>query len=225
MPALRLAALRGLIDDPGVSGRAAFSHAGAFDPAWLGFGALRVLNRLRLAPGAALPQARRANMALLTFVQAGRYRAQSQAGDSGEIATGGWVALSAGAGVDLFERNADADRPLDLLQAWVQPARSNGQPVQSTCAAVAHGPVVGGDAAPLAWSAEARASRVLVAPGGAWSAAASPGRALWVEVLGGELFSGGEALRAGDGLGLRDEPAVALVSSFGGDLLVFDLPA
>lgn len=225
MPVFRSAAERGLLDDPGLRGRAAFSHGSAFDPAWLGWGALRVMNRLELAPGATLPVARRANMEVLSLVLSGRYRVGIPGEPALEVPAGHWHRLGAGAGVDVVEANADAAQPLHLLQLWVQPARSNARPEQALAA-----PTVGQEciAAPasapalLPWGAKARLRRVSVVPGGVLSLPATFGDAAWLEVIGGELALGGRFLRGGDGLGLRDEPGLALVSSFGADVLLLE---
>lgn len=225
MPVFRLAAERGILDDPGLRGRAAFSHGNAFDPAWLGWGGLRVMNRLELAPGATLPVARRANMEVLSLVLSGRYRVGISGEPALEVPAGHWHRLGAGAGVDVGEANADTAQPLQLLQLWVQPARSNARPEQALAA-----PAVGQEciAAPvpdpalLPWGAKARLRRLSVLPGGALAVPATFGNAAWVEVIGGELALGGHFLRGGDGLGLRDEPGFALVSSFGADVLLLE---
>lgn len=225
MPVFRPAAERGLLDDPGLRGRAAFSHGGAFDPAWLGWGALRVLNQLELAPGAVLPAARRANMEVLGLVLSGRYRVGIPGEPAVEVPAGHWHRLGAGAGVDVVEANADAAQSLRLLQLWVQPARSNARPEQALAApAVGQDRIAGPstDPALLPWGAKARLRRVSVLPGGALAVPATFGDAAWVEVIGGELALGGRFLRGGDGLGLRDEPGLALVSSFGADLLLLE---
>lgn len=222
----RPAAERGRLVDPGLSGTAAFSHGSAFDRDWLGFHALRVLNHVELAPGARLPAARRANMEVLTLVLAGTYRVVSQAGDSEPVPAGHWHRLGAGAGVDAVEANADAAATLRLLQLWVQPTHSNGAPAQAVAV-----PGVGASriAAPvdalLPWGAAATVRRESVVPGAAFAVPATRGSACWIEVIGGELAHRGQFLRAGDGMGVADEAGFALVSSFGADLLVVELPA
>ncbi|HAI59480.1 MAG TPA: hypothetical protein DCM32_06335 [Xanthomonadaceae bacterium] len=231
---LRPAAERGHLVDPGLSGTAAFSHGSAFDRHWLGFHALRVLNRVVLAPGATRPVARRANMELLTLVLAGTYRVRSQAGDSGPIHAGHWHRLGAGVGVDVVEANADPSSSLRLLQLWVQPSRSNAAPVQAVGSpAVGESriaaPAAGTGGALLPWGAAATVRRESVLPGASFALPATHASACWVEVIGGELAlrapGGGSAvLRGGDGLGVADEAAFALVSSFGADLLVVELP-
>jgi redox-sensitive bicupin YhaK (pirin superfamily) len=226
----RPAAERGRLLDPGLSGTAAFSHGSAFDRDWLGFHALRVLNRVELAPGIRLPAARRANMEVLTLVLSGTYRAVSQAGDSGPVAAGRWHRLGAGAGVDVVECNDDPAAPLRFLQLWVQPTHSNAAPTQTAWApgvgasriagpAPASGPAPG-----IVWGAAATVRRESVVPGAAIALPATRDGACWVEVVGGELAHGGRFLRGGDGLGVHGEAGLALVSSFGADLLVVELP-
>lgn len=225
MLAFRPAAERGRFVDPGLSGTAAFSHGSAYDPAWFGFGLLRVLNRLELAPGLRLPAARRANMAMLTLVLSGTYRVQSQAGDSGPLVAGTWHCLEAGAGVDLVEENADPAAPLRMMQLWVPPTHSNARPAQATALVAGPGPVAGPSVAPLRWSAAAFVRREGIAPCAALALPTTSTSACWIEVLDGELALGGRILRRGDGVGVSGEPALALVSSFGADVLVVDLPA
>lgn len=222
----RPAAERGRLVDPGLSGTAAFSHGSAFDRDWLGFHALRVLNRVELAPGTRLPAARRANMDVLTLVLAGTYQVTSQVGDSGPVVAGQWHRLGAGAGVDVVEANVDPSASLRLLQLWVQPMHSNATPVQAVAT-----PAVGASriAAPadalLPWAAAATVRRESIVPGAVFAVPATRGAACWVEVIGGELAYRGQFLRAGDGLGVENEAGFALVSSFGADLLVIELPA
>lgn len=227
----RPAAERGHLVDPGLTGTAAFSHGSAFDRDWLGFGALRVLNRVELAAGVRLPAARRANMEVLSLVLSGTYRSTSQAGDSGPVAAGQWHRLGAGAGVDVVEENLSPDATLRLLQLWVQPTHSNAAPVQAVGApGVGDSVIAAPVAALLPWGAAATLRRESIVPGAAFALPATRGSACWVEVIGGELaFRGpGEAslahLRDGDGFGVADAPAFALVSSFGADLLVLELP-
>ena len=229
--AFRPAAERGRLLDPGVSGTAAFSHGSAFDRDWLGFHALRVLNRLELAPGARLPPARRANMEQLTLVLAGSYRARSSAGDSGPVAAGGWHRLAAGAGVDLVEENADPAAPLRLLQLWVQPMRSNAAPAQAVAVpSVGQSRIAAPRDALLPWGAAATVRRESVPPGASLAVPPTRAGACWIELVGGELAvrAPGAAtaafLRGGDGIAVAGEPAQALVSSFGADVLVIELP-
>lgn len=222
----RPAAERGRLLDPGLTGTAAFSHGNAFDRAWLGFHALRVLNRIELMPATRLPLARRANMEVLTLVQAGTYRAWSQAGDSGPVEAGGWHWLGAGAGVDVVEENLGTGSTLRLLQLWVQPTHSNTLPAQATARAGVGASAVAASAnALLCWRAAACVRRALVAPGASLAVPATSGRACWIEVIDGEIAHGRRFLRGGDGLGVTDETGFALVSCYGADLLIIELPS
>lgn len=224
----RPAAERGRLVDPGLSGTAAFSHGSAFDRDWLGFHALRVLNRVELAPGTQRPAARRANMEVLTLVLSGSYRASSQVGDSGPVGVGQWHRLAAGAGVDVVEENLSHDATLRLLQLWVQPTHSNAAPMQAVgvpgVGASRIAAPMGSASSLLPWSAAATLRRESIVPGAALALPSTRAAACWVEVIGGELAHGGRFLRGGDGFGVADEPALALVSSFGADLLVLELP-
>ncbi len=226
----RPATERGRLLEPGLTGTAAFSHGSAFDRAWLGFHALRVLNRIELAAGVRLPPARRANMEILTLVLAGTYRATFRSTDfqescTGPLQAGTWHRLGAGVGVEVVEENACPDTSLRLLQFWLQPSHSNTVPEQAAAIPLASEARI---AAPLnallPWGSTASVRRQRILPGGTLTLPNTLGGACWVEVLGGEVAQGKQVLRVGDGLGVASEAAIALVTSFGVDLLVIDLP-
>src|SRR5688572_11528623 len=132
----RPSSARGATVLPGRDSRHAFSFGGYYDPAWMGFGALRVLNEDRLDPGAGFDRARHANMELLTYVVAGELAHEDALGGACVVGSGGLQWLSAGHGVEHAERNASASEPLQLLQIWIQPSRLNHEPAYATREAV-----------------------------------------------------------------------------------------
>ncbi len=236
MIVFRAAAARGHAQGVGVDRRHAFSSGDHHDAAWMGWGALRVLDEVVVAPGAAIAPQRRANMELLTLVLAGTLLHRDGAGADHLIDAGGLQCVGAGRGTDVDERNASPTAPLRMLQAWIQPDRVNAAPRRSgfdadPASTGAHWTTLaspdGEDGSAVILQRAWLRSAVL---GGGESIALSldAGRRYWVQVLCGDVTAAGHALVAGDGLGVVDAAdALAFVVDGGGaaELLVFDLPA
>lgn len=211
--------------------RHSFSFGQYYDPEWMGFGALRVINEDRVVPGAGFAPHRHANMEILSYVLSGRLAHRDSSGAEGVIGPGELQWMSAGHGVEHSEYNASAAEPVHFLQVWIQPAQVNAPP------AYAHRPASNvpgwqllaspdGSAGSLAIRQDARLYRLALGPGEEAAFDLDPHQRYWLHVAGGEIASGGDVLRAGDAVGLVDEEgALALAGGTGaGEVLLFELP-
>lgn len=231
---IRPADRRGRSDRGGVQRLHAFSCAQYYDPQWMGFGALRVLNEERLAPGAALAPQRRANMDLVDIVLGGRLACRDGSGGECVLEAGGLRWIGAGHGIEHADSNPDPARPAHRLQAWIQPDRLNAPP------ASAH----------RQWDFDAASGRwlTLLSPDGAdgtiairqqaWLRASrlragesrahplDPARRFWLQVTAGEFEAGGHRLAAGDALGMEGETGTLALRGIAADsdAFLFDLP-
>ncbi|MDR0183798.1 pirin family protein [Lysobacter arvi] len=220
-------ASRGRSAAQGRDSRHAFSFGGHYDPQWMGFGALRVLNEDRLQPGAAFEQARHANMELLTFVIAGELAHEDAIGGSGTLRSGELQWLSAGHGVEHAERNASASEPLHLLQMWIQPSRLNHQPAYARRAAAPAGArgwtlLASGDGgeASLAIRQDARLLQSRVETDETVEVGLDPARLYWLQIVSGAVTAnGGIALQPGDALAMREETGTLRLQAAGGPAL------
>ncbi|MCE7033393.1 pirin family protein [Lysobacter sp. GX 14042] len=211
--------------------RHSFSFGQYYDPHWMGFGALRVINEDRVAPGAGFAPHRHANMEILSYVLAGRLAHRDSSGAEGVIGPGELQWMSAGHGVEHSEYNASATEAVHFLQVWIQPDQVNATP------AYAHRPASDapgwqllaspdGSAGSLAIRQDARLYRLATGPGEEAAFDLDPEQRYWLHVAAGEIVSGGEVLRTGDAVGLVDEEgALALAGGRGGgEVLLFELP-
>ncbi|MGH8078463.1 MAG: pirin family protein, partial [Lysobacter sp.] len=124
----RPSAARGRVHADWLDSHHTFSFGQYYDPAWMGFGALRVLNEDRVAPGAGFPPHRHANMEILSYVLSGALSHQDSSGGGGVIRPGELQWMSAGHGVEHSEFNASDAEPVHFLQIWLQPDRLNAAP-------------------------------------------------------------------------------------------------
>lgn len=105
-----------------------FSFASYYDPARMGFGALRVLNDDAIAPGAGFGEHPHDNMEIITIPLSGALKHQDSMGNSAVVTTGEVQVMSAGTGVEHAEFNASTTDPLTLLQIWILTAKENATP-------------------------------------------------------------------------------------------------
>lgn len=231
MPMLRPAAARGQTRTDWLDSRHGFSFGRYYDPAQMGFGALRVLNEDVVAPGAGFPPHHHANMEILTWVLEGALAHRDSSGGSGVIRAGELQRMSAGHGIEHSEYNAAEDAPVHFLQIWIQPNRVNLAPSYAQRAFDAEAlrdrlcllaAPDGADA--LALHADARVYAARLGAGVEVRHRPAADAAVWVQVARGEVTLDGHRLTQGDGVGLRDAAELALAGGAGGgELLLFEL--
>jgi redox-sensitive bicupin YhaK (pirin superfamily) len=213
--------------------RHTFSFGQYFDPQWMGFGPLRVINEDRVAGGGGFPPHGHANMEIISLVLEGSLAHRDSSGGGGVIGPGEVQWMSAGHGVQHSEFNASQTEPVHFLQVWIQPDRVNAAPAYAQrAAAPARAPgewelLLSPDGADgsIAIRQQARLYRLELAAGDAASRRLDPARRYWLQVLRGEVGFDGRVLRAGDALGLVDENReLALTADAAAQVLLFELP-
>ena len=232
----RPTAARGRVQAGWLDSRHTFSFGQYHDPAWMGFGALRVINEDRVAPGAGFPPHRHANMEILSYVLSGALSHQDSSGCGGVITPGQLQWMSAGHGVEHSEFNASDTQPVHFLQIWLQPDRLNAAPAYAQREATSSR-IPGrwtllaspdGSDGSLAIRQQARVYGVQLAAGESVEDTLDPARRYWLHVALGSVLAGDRSLVAGDALGFVDEMGPLRVIGHGdevAEVLLFDLPA
>jgi redox-sensitive bicupin YhaK (pirin superfamily) len=104
-----------------------FSFAGHDDPAWRGFGSLRVINEDRISAGRGFGLHPHAEMEIITVMLAGVLVHQDSLGHRQPLAAGEVQCMSAGRGIVHSEMNG-GEETARLLQIWIEPERRGGDP-------------------------------------------------------------------------------------------------
>jgi redox-sensitive bicupin YhaK (pirin superfamily) len=228
MITIRPAAARGHANFGWLDTHHTFSFGHYYDPRHMGFGALRVINDDRVAPGAGFPTHPHADMEIITYVLEGALAHEDSAGNAAVIRPGEVQRMSAGTGIRHSEFNASAEAPAHFLQIWLLPEREGLAPGYEQKAFEI------GDAPSLVASRDGRAGSVTVHQDAAlWAAKLQPGkrvrhglaegRRAWLHVARGDAVLNGRELSAGDGAAIAGETGLELATARGGEILLFDL--
>ena len=231
----RPAAARGEVNMGWLQSRHTFSFGHYHDPAWMGFGPLRVINDDTVAPGGGFAPHRHANMEIISVVLDGALAHKDSAGNIGVIEAGDVQWMSAGHGIEHSEYNGSDAAPVHFLQIWIQPDRLNAPPAydqkrfepaerRARWATLVSSDGAEGSIA-IRQQATLRATRLQ--PGDAVTAMLDPARLHWLHVATGEVALGDRVLKAGDALGFVDEGGELALRGIAeaSDVLLFDLPA
>ena len=211
-----------------------FSFGHYYDPAWMGFGVLRVINDDTVAPGGGFAPHRHANMEIISVVLEGALAHQDSTGNAGVFRAGDVQWMSAGHGIEHSEYNGSNTEPVHFLQIWIQPDRLNYAPAYdqkhfSPDARRGRWAVLAspeGEDGSIAIRQQVKLSAARLVEGASVQAALDPTRRYWLHVATGAVQYAGRVLHAGDALGFVEETGVLTLQGVAeGDVLLFDLPA
>jgi redox-sensitive bicupin YhaK (pirin superfamily) len=206
-----------------------FSFAEYYDPAHMGFRALRVINEDTVAPQMGFGKHPHRDMEILTYVLEGAVRHEDSHGGAGTLRPGELQHMSAGSGVTHSEMNPE-DTTLHLLQIWLEPNVRGIAPVYEQ----KHFPVIDvPNKLHLLASSDGRDdSFVIFSEAELLAAKLEAGKSVthnfvggygWLQVARGSVTANGVELKQGDGLQISDEKQLTISSKDGGEFLLFDL--
>lgn len=231
MKTLRRAADRGHFDHGWLKTSHTFSFADYHDPAHDHFQALRVMNEDVVAPGAGFGMHPHRDMEIVTYVLSGALEHKDSMGNGEVLRPGELQRMSAGTGIRHSEFNPSPTEPVHLYQIWLFPEQKGLTPSyeqKGFPAAERHNRlrVVASPTAregSLKINQDAELFLATLDDGVSLRHELKPGRHAWLQVLRGTVQVGDQALIAGDGLAVSDEPALALAAKGASEVLLFDL--
>ena len=125
---LHLASERGAANFGWLETYHSFSFGHYYNPEKIHFGALRVLNDDIVAGGTGFNTHPHDNMEIVTIPLEGDLAHKDSTGRAEVIRQNDVQIMSAGKGIFHSEKNANADKPVKLLQIWVLPKERNIEP-------------------------------------------------------------------------------------------------
>ncbi len=233
MLTLRTSGQRGYADHGWLKSFHTFSFAGYHDPQHMGFGALRVINEDRIAPGTGFGTHGHRDMEIISYVLSGNLAHKDSMGNVTGIPPGDVQIMSAGTGVQHSEFNHALGQETHFLQIWIEPNQRGAQPSYQQQTVAEHtkrgrlkvlASPDGRDTS-LTIRADACVHAGLFDGAEAASMALDPARQTYVHLVRGRLSVNGQALNAGDAAMLSNEAALELSCGQEAEVLVFDLAA
>ena len=243
---------RGYADHGWLKSFHSFSFADYHDARRMGFGALRVINEDRIAPGTGFGTHGHRDMEIISYVLSGELAHKDSMGNgtaggaefgksAGVIRPGDVQRMSAGTGVQHSEFNHSKTLSAHFLQIWIQPNERGVAPGYEQRHFMSEEKrgrlrlVASGDAADSSVAIHADARLYAGLFDGTESAELSlqPGRLAYVHLVRGSLTVNGQALTAGDAVQwspaknaeLGHDARLALSAGVDAEVLVFDLAA
>lgn len=231
MLTLRKSNDRGHADHGWLNSYHTFSFANYYDPAYMGFRTLRVINDDRVAGGGGFAPHSHRDMEIITYVLEGELEHKDSMGNQAVIRPGEVQRMTAGTGVTHSEYNASKTDAVHLLQIWVLPERSGLTPGYEQ---KFYTPEEKRGQLRLIASQDGRDGSVRVhqdlslyatvlGKGEKVTHEVGQNRHLWVQVARGTAIVNGEVLHAGDAAAIEAEPSLAIIGQESAEVLVFDL--
>ena len=207
-----------------------FSFADYYDPNWMGFRTLRVINDDLVMPGMGFGKHPHRDMEIITYVLSGVLEHKDSMGNGRVIRPGEMQYMAAGTGVQHSEFNPSQDEAVHLLQIWIMPDQKGLKPAygERSLADAPEGRLnlmvskAGRDGS-IAINQDADLYLAKLAPGNEVSHELKPDRHAWLHVAEGEVKLNGDTLKAGDAVALSEESRLRLVATKPSQVLLFDL--
>ena len=225
---VRKASERGHFDHGWLDTYHTFSFADYWDPEFMGFRSLRVINEDRVAPGAGFGTHGHRDMEIVTYVLEGALAHRDSTGAEGVLRPGEVQRMSAGTGVMHSEMNGSKTEPVHFLQIWLLPEKGGIRPGYEQKRFEESGRL---GQLRLVASPNARDGSLKIHQdasvftatlnGESVSHTFGPDRYGWVQVARGSVTLNGQQLSAGDGAAIEKESSVTIGGA--GEVLLFDL--
>jgi hypothetical protein len=209
-----------------------FSFADYYDPAEMGYGALRVINDDKVEPGQGFGTHGHRDMEIITYVLEGALEHKDSMGNGSVIRPGNVQRMSAGTGVRHSEFNPSREERVHLLQIWIEPKFTGVRPSyeeKEFTPAEKTGRLrliaaPDGREGSVTIHQDALVYAALLDGRNAVAHALAPARRAYVHIARGAVKLNGIELKGGDGAKIVGESKLDFGGAKQAEVLVFDLP-
>jgi len=211
--------------------RHSFSFSDYWDPRWMGFRSLRVINEDWVSPDSGFPTHPHADMEIITYVLEGELEHKDSLGTGAVIRPGDGQRMTAGRGIRHSEFNPSQKNPVHLYQIWILPEKKGLEPSYEQKNFPADEKagklrvIASRDAreGSVKINQDARLYVSLLKPGEEVEHQFGTKRHGWLQVAKGAVELNGQKLAAGDGAAISDEEGIKIKGTTDSEVLLFDL--
>ena len=220
----------GHADHGWLNARHHFSFSNYYDPARMGWGAIRVWNDDEIAARSGFPPHPHSDMEIITYVRTGAITHQDSMGNQGRTGAGDVQVMSAGTGVRHAEYNLE-DELTTLFQIWVMTDKPGAEPSwgakqfpkddrAGSFVTLASGFSEDGDA--LKINAAARVLGATLKAGETAELALDPARHAYLVPVNGAIEVNGVRAEARDGVAITGEEKIAIAAIDDTEIVLVD---
>ena len=208
-----------------------FSFDQYYDPRYMGFRSLRVINEDFVAPGRGFPMHGHRDMEIITYILEGALKHEDSMGNGSVIRPGDVQRMTAGTGVRHSEKNALDSQRVHLLQIWILPNEENltpGYEQKAFSEEERRGQlrlIAAGDGRDdsVHLNQDVSLFASILDEGQEVERVMDPKRYGWIQVARGSVTVNGEKAEQGDGVVVVGESSLKIKAGEPSEVLLFDL--
>lgn len=207
-----------------------FSFADYYDPKWMGYRSLRVINDDLVMPRMGFGKHPHRDMEIITYILSGSLAHEDSMGNGRVITPGEFQYMSAGTGVLHSEQNPSGTEAVHLLQIWIQPDEKGVKPAyaEKSMKDASTGELhlvtsKTGREGSIAIHQDADLFLGKLEAGQQLSHSLAAGRHAWLHVAEGDVTVNGQSLQGGDAAAISNESALTITGVNDAQVLLFDL--
>ena len=207
-----------------------FSFADYYNPDWMGFRTLRVINDDLIMPGMGFGTHPHRDMEIISYVLAGALQHKDSMGNGRVIKPGEFQYMAAGTGVQHSEFNPSRSEATRLLQIWIKPDAQGVKPryAEKNLAKAETGKLhlvaskTGRDNS-MEIHQDADLLLARLDAGQSVNHTLKTGRHAFIHVAEGDVVVNGKKLSGGDAAAMSDEATLEIAATKPAQVLLFDL--
>jgi redox-sensitive bicupin YhaK (pirin superfamily) len=207
-----------------------FSFADYYNPQWMGYRTLRVINDDLIMPGMGFGTHPHRDMEIISYVLGGALQHRDSMGNGRVIKPGEFQYMAAGTGVEHSEFNPSRTEATRLLQIWIMPDAKGVKPryAERNLAQAETGKLhlvasKTGREGSMEIHQDADLLLAKLEAGQSVKHLLGTDRHAWVHVAEGEVTVNGKKLSGGDAAAMSEEKALEIAATKPSQVLLFDL--
>jgi redox-sensitive bicupin YhaK (pirin superfamily) len=217
---------RGQVKWSWLNAKHTFSFGSYFDPDWMGFGPLRVINEDVIDGGRGFDTHPHKDMEIISYIIDGEIEHKDTLGNSATINPQHIQIMSAGTGIYHSEFNPNPNKETHSLQIWIEPNKLGVKPryeqydvnIKEDELQLLVSPDGGENIASIYQDLKLYHAKIKN-----FSYAINPKKKYWVQIVRGSGVLSSEQAQAGDGFAIEKESNIEIKSLEGMTILFFEM--